>query len=1014
MDSLVVFISYSNDGTTFAEDLNHRLNHDLHVTSSIYTDRHLGFPFYPELVKRLQPAELVLFVMTRQSLESEWCTQELLYAKGKGKRIIPLIVHGGVEFPLILQGYQPLPCTTGLDQSWSRLRAELGRLMTPEAKLEALDERLRIARRELEQAAEPDRPFHEMRLRTLQDQRREAELRVRDPEGARRHQDDEIRRGQERERAGEVEPLGSSGLRCVNHPPAVARGLFKNRAPQIRFLQDRLSDSKVRLVAIAGRSGNGKTAMISQWREVLRAEPTPPVDAFVYLAAYGTRPVRTSILLEELAKAVPDPGARARLAEFLHDPSRTVYDKLDKVLMALTGPTVVVIDDAEVLLDAAGRIRDPELSEIIDILLHRTDHRVKLILVTQELPELLMRANPAAVAPLQLDKGLPLDDARSFLRALDHDDTCGLKSAPEEQLTRAAEVTGGSPRALEAISVILREGRASSLLDLLESLDRQGARNQGGDVLDFLIGLVFDGLDATEQRVVQVLAAYEQPVLPAAVDFVLRDYLPGYVSEPALLRLAGRQLIRQYGERFYLPPSPDGKFVLAGIPAGSHEDSAEPGTPKVTRLAICARAARFFVGTRRHDKRSVDDLRAEFAEIRLLMRAGDHQAAFELIEKVDLGQLSRWGHSGGVAHWRQELVGALGTPERELDNRLGLAHAYAQQGHPRRALTSLEAAGELAAALPYPEVRIAVHNNLGTVRQELGMLGAAIDDYTRARKAARRERRLEQEAVATLNLARCLARTGRFDEAVRMYAGLISRLREQGHERLLKAKARMNLAWIRTELGTGDKAIEEVARGRALAPSDEYVLRGHLDGAEAEALISGGDWRRALAPARNATLLATKTGDITLTCEAGKTLALALLCGEQLEEALHVAGTAVHYGQGLWSLAAFAVKGIAAYRLGENRVAREAFLEAHLRARALRERESREFQVLDTEGLVLYGLTLCGGPDQSDLAVAAYRAARRVTDAPGAVRRSLLLLEKLVVDARADGYAEVRRAAGGR
>lgn len=566
MDPLLVFISFTHDGEAFAHDLNERLNQVPFVTSWIYTERNLGYPFYPELMKHLQPAELILFLVTRQSPHSDWCTSELQYAKDTGKRIIPLIVHPGVDFSLLLQGYQPLHCTTGVEEIWDELRREVDKLMSPQAKFEVLDEKLRLARRALERAPEQDRPRHETEVRAIEDRWREAERRARDPQGSLLRQEAEIKRGQERERAGVAEPDDSSGLRCVNHPPPMMRNRFRNRSPQIRFLQDRLRDPKVRLVAIAGRSGNGKTAMISQWRENLRgSELEPRIGAFVYLPAYGTRPITASVLLEELGRAVVDPAARARLESpetGLSNPSRTVYDKLEEVLAALAGLTVVVIDDAGALLDAAGRIRDPELAEIVDTLLRRSNHRVKLILVAQDLPELLLAANPTSAVGLQLDKGLPLEDSRSFLRALDEDGACGLSSAPEEHLTRVWRLTGGSPRALEAIATILREGRTPSLLKLLDDLT--GAQ----DVLEVLIGLVFNGLEAADQRILQVLAAYEHPVLPSAVDFVLEDYLPGFVSEPALRRLAGRQLIRQYGERFYLPPSPDGEFILAGIPPG--------------------------------------------------------------------------------------------------------------------------------------------------------------------------------------------------------------------------------------------------------------------------------------------------------------------------------------------------------------------------------------------------------------------------------------------------------------
>lgn len=69
--------------------------------------------------------------------------------------------------------------------------------------------------------------------------------------------------------------------------------------------------------------------------------------------------------------------------------------------------------------------------------------------------------------------------------------------------------------------------------------------------------------------------------------------------------------------------------------------------------------------------------------------------------------------------------------------------------------------------------------------------------------------------------------------------------------------------------------------------------------------------------------------------------------------------------------------------------------------------------MLDALGLALSGLTVCGDHAQLDRAVSAYGAARAVTRAPGAVRRSRCLLHQLGPGAGVEQLTALGRAASG-
>ena len=69
----------------------------------------------------------------------------------------------------------------------------------------------------------------------------------------------------------------------------------------------------------------------------------------------------------------------------------------------------------------------------------------------------------------------------------------------------------------------LSADRDTSLQDLLNDTSRFLPER----VVDVLVGEAFSRLDVTAQRVMQALAVYRYPVVPAAVDYLLQPYLPG-------------------------------------------------------------------------------------------------------------------------------------------------------------------------------------------------------------------------------------------------------------------------------------------------------------------------------------------------------------------------------------------------------------------------------------------------------------------------------------------------------
>jgi tetratricopeptide (TPR) repeat protein len=132
-------------------------------------------------------------------------------------------------------------------------------------------------------------------------------------------------------------------------------------------------------------------------------------------------------------------------------------------------------------------------------------------------------------------------------------------------LDRAIERTLGYPRALEALYAILSADRYTYLSEVLElSLPE--------NVVDALVGEAFSRLDNKAQKVIQALAIYNQPVPPAAVDYLLTPHLPAINSAPILQRLVNMHFARKESGRFYLHPV-DREFAFGLIPKGEYVDN---------------------------------------------------------------------------------------------------------------------------------------------------------------------------------------------------------------------------------------------------------------------------------------------------------------------------------------------------------------------------------------------------------------------------------------------------------
>ena len=108
-----------------------------------------------------------------------------------------------------------------------------------------------------------------------------------------------------------------------------------------------------------------------------------------------------------------------------------------------------------------------------------------------------------------------------------------------------------------------------------------------------------------------------------------------------------------------------------------------------------------------------------------------------------------------------------------------------------------------------------------------------------------------------------------------------------------------------------------------------------------------------------------------------------------------------------------ALLGLIAMRQGDRVAAAEAFSAAISHADVMLDRCDQNYNALDAKGLALAGLAVLEGGQRAAEAIAAFRAARAITSAPGIVGRVKRLLDALAPADATGILAGVYEAAAG-
>lgn len=750
-------------------------------------------------------------------------------------------------------------------------------------------------------------------------------------------------------------PTSAASGRSLN-TTAVVRGQspvavteLLGRDEQHRRLRTRLTDGRCGMVLLRGLPGMGKTKLLNVTLRSIETDnrTVPEVRIREHLATRERRlDVRT--LIDLISGESPPAAPAAGMSSLV---------RLEAVLKGLRrSPVIVAVDSAENLLDPRNRMMvDRDLDEAFAILSDEPDHRVSVILATQQEP-----VSPSAFGWPELEEPIVVGRVRqdqflAFLHSRDHHGMLELDHVPPERQHLLWQRLQGNPRLGELVCAIVGDDGAVDLPSVIDELPR----GTGDAVAVHLIGLLTDKIDGRRRDVLHAAAALGTPVpVDAVADVLIDSWPPGEVRQ-AVKSLVQRHVCRrnEHGDVF-LPPA-DGCIVLARM---------APDARRELRL----RAADVLTDLRTSAPSSVYDLRFHIAELNALIDADEMDAALGLIHEIDV-VLRPWNCSYLLLQQRLAVRDQLSEHADQLSNENALAGIYLTIGELEEADQAYGRALKLAQKSARASDRIALQNNLGLLNLAANRTEWAQLEFAHARDEAITAADRAGQVGALEGLADCHRHYGEYEDAIACAVTAVDLAGDQPSRRLMLI---LKLARWHAELADGAAARTwlTLAQQTAAGRSDDALVAACLEG-EADLLLAAGldngDVEEAVQRAHEAVDRAIIVENPFVLRRARTTLCVAHLRLGQFDEAARQIRRAYHYRGPNPPLSVLALLALVT-RLTEPVAAAPWFDQLLIQATARIRADARDFSARDFQGFARCG-RLLERRDDIDSAVESFR-----------------------------------------
>jgi tetratricopeptide (TPR) repeat protein len=837
-------------------------------------------------------------------------------------------------------------------------------------------------------------------------------------------------------------------------PPVVKH--FKNRFFATTWVCEFLNNPAERIMIVVGRRGIGKTQMISCAIKRLVGEicPEQPEQSQIKNLNYSISnlgyisPKRTPRIVTRLLDGLCQTLEAEKVAEFKLLCQNSSLKNSDKIEIFLadycSSNTVIVIDDFDLLIDAETRIiQDQDLEEVLCSIRDFPSKYIKIILITRIIPRksLLLKER---FTLKRVNLGLASPYAEQSLRQRDiGENRISLES--DESLRQACKRINGFPRALDALYNMLLVHLEASLADLLSTPNLCSEKYQ--DIVDVLIGEEFKSLTPSEQQIMQIMAVYNRPILPIAIEQLLPLYSLDINVQDTLGKLIDKQLVKITPEtkEYYLEAG-DAEYAFSQLELGeSSNDDSEVNAPQFTQCSLLNKAANYLRTVREAIRRLsqgtltieslVQQVEIALTEFDLRYRRKDYSLAAKTL--LEIGQtLVDLGDSSLATQRYESLEGKIRDPLLQSYCQTDLGNAYFDSGEFEKAILSYQRALEIAQETKDLELQGKCLGNLGNCFQNLGNTEIAIEHYRKALGIAQDLENKELQGKWLSNLGICYHNLGRTDDAILTYQQALSVAREIRNQKLegillsnlgnchedlgqpnqaleyhqlvseiissqedldLIGQYFCNLGNCNVDLGKLDKAIKKYEQALVVYKSTGNLpLKGTVLHSWSEALTDLGDYHQALEKANEGLIIGNRINSPKLRIENNCALARAYLYSNNLSNAYTSAQLAQQYDVPLERHYALTLLGIICLQQGNQPEARKRFEEALQQANQLIVLNKSNYRAFNTQVLALCGLSLTGKRVRLSDAVKASLTVHRISqDAKGIMQRMLCLLDKI-------------------